>query len=440
MPVGPTTKLPALSTASFEAPGSHHAKRSDPCRRVPNLRSRAESAGCEDTLHRARRRASAARPPHRRQDSHVASLSDPFAPLDQSFVDLVAEGYNLSGRWPVWQFVQLHLQRTGADAVEIFRRLPTWQQNYRAANCGSGTVPEPATQVWLTTAGIAHVSKPLRTQRLDQLIAALLASLRLANERARRVEPDPLQALDERVDGTEFTAVVNMTAGTGLSAEQLYRLLSHEPPFWGALRGSEGLWSLEYLKPWISRCDDVGSIEDYLDRIESLVGWPTPTPAASAEDPFALVTDFDHLDLVWRLVAGEPLLRIPRVAIGAKLAREATTHEEFESCLSALADVLSSLNVTGDETGALQKLKGRISELREGGVPGVDAPIEMLRRVTAIRNGAQHQGAAARAVRARGDLGLPAFGTDPATSWRQVRGIAAMAVRQIREELETLLP
>jgi len=67
---------------------------------------------------------------------------------------------------------------------------------------------------------------------VQRLVDAFLAALRTAAVMQRGIEPELTQPVEAEGPSDDFTRTVNMTAGTELSADQLFDLLRAEPATW----------------------------------------------------------------------------------------------------------------------------------------------------------------------------------------------------------------
>lgn len=128
---------------------------------------------------------------------------------------------------------------------------------------------------------------------------------------------------------------------------------------------------------------------------------PAPTKSVSA---LALAESFDVLDAAWRLAFGrnKRLLTLNVAASSASLALGCTSRVEFESRLSALADLISKLRV-GDELlpeppDGQQQSKGSLDRIRAvlfdrmppEQHPSIEAAVIKLRKVVQARNAIAH--------------------------------------------------
>jgi hypothetical protein len=187
------------------------------------------------------------------------------------------------------------------------------------------------------------------TPMTDDLIKGFLAAVRFAAVMEKSIQPPPTAVIERTEDGEDFTKAANMQAGTQLSADQLFGTLRTEPATWLGMSQNNGKWTWDLTNARLAPFADVQDVQDYLTRLNERVALPEPPAQLASLPPMALAEAFDHLDLAWLLVNKDHLVRVPRVAIAAKLSQPAASVEEFESRCSALADLLSNLNVPGKE-------------------------------------------------------------------------------------------
>ena len=97
----------------------------------------------------------------------MPSLLDPLPDEAQQLVDLVAEAYSWTGKWPVWQYVaQQAFGKHSLDADAALRNLPQWQwladTGYRAVRTVPATAgnssPTIEARTVLTVYGLFHSS------------------------------------------------------------------------------------------------------------------------------------------------------------------------------------------------------------------------------------------------------------------------------------------
>lgn len=345
----------------------------------------------------------------------------------------VAEGYQTAGAWPCWQWVKQQLWLQSLDAEEILPGMPTWKHGYRSVRGGwSGQLPENADAVALTVHGMTCTEQP----GTALLVRVFLAAINVGLSMQQGITPSVTQAVELKVPGEDFIREVNGQARTNLGVGQLFEMLRGEPSTWRGITMNNGQWLMDLTDVRFSRYAGLQTGQDYLARLEQVVGAPTPVPSMAALPPMALPDALDHLDLAWRLVAKEHLVHVPRAAMAAKLTQPVASAEEFESRCSALADLLNALNLPKPAT--LHNLKAKLGELLGDHAGRAQAAVDTLRRVVALRAGQQHQGADTRAEEAKVALGLAAFAANWEGAWEHLRAVTIQALDTIREEIGSL--
>ena len=370
----------------------------------------------------------------------MPSLLDPLPEDALSFLRVAADGFAAArGCWPCWQWVRQQLwNRHDLDAELILGGLPTWEYDYRPARLGyrGQPIPKITDEVPLSIHGMAYVSPAVPA--VGQLVDAFLSALRTAAVMQRNISPEPTRPTELKVPGEDFTRTVNMAAGTGLSAAQLFAVLGGEPATWLGLNQHDGNWAWDLTSVRLAPYAEIQTIEDYLARLDVLVALPQSPALPEYLPPMALPEAFDHLGLSWRIATGQRLFQVPRAAIPAKLTQAASSQEEFESRCSALCDMLKSFDFPA-EGGSLNNMKGRLSDLLGEEASGrAGAEVDRLRWIFELRAGQQHHGADTRAERARTALGLAQFGADWAGAWDHMRATVVQALTIIREEISSL--
>ncbi len=349
-------------------------------------------------------------------------------------LQVVARGYQEAGTWPCWQWVKQQLWQRNLDAEEILQGLPTWRHNYRSVRAGTnGQLPANADPVPLSIHGMALMVAPA----VQQLVGGFLVAINVGIALQRGITPTVTEAVELKVTGEEFVQQVNGAAGTDVTVDQLFGVLRGEPATWRGVNQNAGQESWDLTDARLSRYAGVRDVWDYLARLEETVGLSQLTPSTEPLGPMALPEALDHLDLAWRLLTGEHLVRVPRTAMAAKLSQPVASVEDFESRCSALADLLNALNLP-PRPATLQNMKLRLGELLGEAAGRAQAAADILRSVVALRAGQQHQGADARAEQARVALGLAPFGSNWPGAWNHLRSVTVQALDTIREEIGSL--
>jgi hypothetical protein len=347
--------------------------------------------------------------------------------------EVIARGYEITGAWPCWQWVKHQLWLKDLDAEEIFQGLPTWRHGYRPVRAvTSGQLPDNGDLVPLTIHGMAHSVLP----GVERLVEGFLAAINVAILLQRGLTPSVTEPAELRVAAEDFIRPVNGQAGTDLKAGQLFGVLRGEPATWRGVSMNSGQWSWDLTDVRLTRYAGAGNVQEYLARLEETVGLSQVTARAESLGPMALPDALDHLDLTWRLAAGEHLVRVPRAAMAARLTQPVGSAEEFESRCSALADLLNAFNLPKPAT--LHNMKTRLRELLGDQAGRALEATDTLRSVVALRAGQQHQGADIRAEQAKVALGLAPLAGDWPGTWNQLRLVTVHALDTIREEISSL--
>jgi hypothetical protein len=367
-------------------------------------------------------------------DAAMPTLLDRPSNDALEMLQAIARGYDEVGVWPCWQWVKQQLWLKDLDAEEIIQGLPAWQHNYRSVRAvANGQLPDNGDPVPLSIHGMARMVLP----GVQLLVRGFLTAINVAVVMQRGITPAPTQPVELKVPGEDFIRVVNGQAGTDLRVEQLFGVLRGEPATFRGVNQNAGQESWDLTDVRLSRYVGIRDAQDYLARLEEAVGLSQVTPRIESLGPMALPDAFDHLDLAWRLLTGEHLVRVPRAAIAAKLSQPVAVVEEFESRCSAVADLLNCLSLPR-QGGTLQNMKARLGELLGAEAGRAQAAVDTLRSVVALRAGQQHQGADTRAEQARVSLGLAAYVGNWEGAWNHLRLVTVQALDTIREEISSL--
>jgi hypothetical protein len=346
---------------------------------------------------------------------------------------VIARGYQTAGNWPCWQWVKQQMWLQELDAEEILQGLPTWRHGYRSVLAGSGSqLPDNGDPVALTVHGMANTVQP----SIKLLVSGFLAAVNVGLVMQRGIRPSVTRPVELRVLGEDFVRPVNGQAGTELTVERLFGVLRGEPATWRGVTMNNGQWEWDLTDVRLSGYAGLQSGQDYLARLEEVVGIPAAVPSPVSLPPMALPDALDHLDLAWRLATAEHLLRVPRAAMAAKLTQPAVSVEEFESRCSALADLLNALNLPKPAT--LHNMKAKLGELLGESAGRAQTAVDTLRLVVTLRAGQQHQGADTRAQQAKVALGLASYAGDWGGAWDHLRAVTVQALDTIREEIGSL--
>jgi hypothetical protein len=364
--------------------------------------------------------------------------------------------WNRDGEWPVWQYVDYRLYAHGLVAAEVLQSLPIVGGGSPARlrygltfNSDNHWLPNDSTRLELTVAGLWH----LRPES-GLLLRAFTEAFRFLVERVQMLEPSPSQVVQVTVSSGEVArrlAEAGIPQVSGPAAEIVVRkvgqLLEREPYLWsGFMRPdlASERWELR-INPVLREFRGVTTPADYVGRIEELVEPPAPVAQPLTAAPLDVPYAVGYLDAVWKSKTGSRLFVNLDPASVARLTQDCGNEEEFNSLMSALADVLGQAVTPGTVT---PPQRGALEQVRDWLVPQMDAAaadrvstaLGKLIRLRHIRVSTQHSDARHKAVTAFGEIGLPF----PPVTWNQAwTHIAVMthgALDVLREEVHAGLP
>jgi hypothetical protein len=160
--------------------------------------------------------------------------------------------------------------------------------------------------------------------------------------------------------------------------------------------------------------------------------------------PFTLVAALDYLDTIWRLAEGtkKHLFSYLSAERTAQLVAPAQSSNEFESRLSALAEILRTVGQAvpppKGRDSPLEGLRSSLIEKLPDSAARISAAVATLHAVIDVRDGTQHTRAATKGARALIALGIgyPPLRWDVA--WLSVQARTIEALEVLREELAAL--
>ncbi len=221
-------------------------------------------------------------------------------------------------------------------------------------------------------------------------------------------------------------------------------MIGHEPTLWlnTYTAGPAPVWEIARA---IIPYSEVSTIEEYLTILMSQIIQPPPARSPILQSSLGLPEAIDYLDVVWRLRFGRKLVSLPGAEKTVELASPCATSEEFRSRVSAIADLLSRIDVPDPDQG-LETREGSLSRLdsflqtRLDDVASsrVTDAIEILRAVTSIRASSQHHGAHPRGARGFDALGVPYPPNDWGEAWAHVQLATIDALNTIRDEVRSI--
>jgi hypothetical protein len=162
--------------------------------------------------------------------------------------------------------------------------------------------------------------------------------------------------------------------------------------------------------------------------------------------PLALPEAFDYLDACWRLAFGkrQPLVRLHNLAEVAILSLPCATRDELIARLSALADLLKSMDIpdrllpepSSVQDGSLNRLEACLKGcLDEAEYPACERAITILRAVNKIRVSFQHSATARELPAVCAPLALPYPFPAWDETWERISATVTEALGVIREAI-----
>jgi len=377
----------------------------------------------------------------------MPSLLDPLPDEGQQLVDLVAEVYNKTGIWPVWQFVVQHaFGKHGMDADAALRNLPQWPGvgvgSYQAVRTvpavAGNSSPDIEARTILTVYGLCHA----RGDEEHPLVHAFRKAVEVGAEQQGGATLSPLKATPINVGGDRLTDTVNHRASIDLKPAQLGLLLSGEPlTVGGGVRESDvWVWDLSRhrpLRPYVT-----AAARELLVKLDALLG-------AQAERPYipvsadALPRALDHLNVTWKALTGQRLFYPRGLAAAASLVESVSSGDQLTARLGALADIFDLFMRTADgkapKGGSLKAFGEQLASqlVTTSAQTQAQAAIGRLTDINRIRNGRLHTDATNWAE-ALQRLGVPSSEL-PGQQWDRIRAAAVEATYVIIELVQPLI-
>ena len=112
--------------------------------------------------------------------------------------------------------------------------------------------------------------------------------------------------------------------------------------------------------------------------------------------PLALHESFDYLDVVWRNVFGQPLLKLNALEVGGLLATPCSGKDDFHKKVNCIVDTFDAFQVPVASGGSLEKMAvhlkawGEAEGLTPDDLMPVQQAIVVLKKVARLRAGMLH--------------------------------------------------
>lgn len=373
----------------------------------------------------------------------LSELQAPLTEEQRVLLETVAAVYLQHGRWPNWAWVDETLERRRLAAQIVLSSLP------REAVVGYGPVwptrvapMQPQDHLELTIAGLRHLPEASTLVNDHLILIDTLGAIR-AN-----VSLDPFDTAWPKATASEVAqAAFDLRRRVpGPIHPARLDFMRHEPATWQcvvATGATAEAWTIE-LSPQIRRFAGVHDVDDYLERLSLVLAPATSGVQAPAlASLFTLPAAVDYLDAIWWRKFGSGLVLAPGLERSARLAFDVDSAAEADSALSALAEVLKSLEVPGVNGVGGHPLQRLLPYLREHlsteAMPAIENAVAILNAARQVRAGAQHLQAQSRVVDALALLNLPYPVADWPSAWRQIQQAVAYACDVIRQELHASL-
>ena len=275
---------------------------------------------------------------------------------------------------------------------------------------------------------------------------------------ARRLEaadPSPFEVVEVTVSSMEVARHLTragVPAVSGPAAEITIRnvgqLLEHEPYLWsGFMRPDPArtdAWSLR-ITPVLREFGELQTPASYIEQIEKLVEPQAPLTVPPSSGPLDIPFAVGYLDAVWKTKTGSRLFVNVDPASAARLALACDDDGDFNSLMSALADVLGQVVKPGEskppQREALERVRDwLVHQLGADAALRVTEAFGTLIGLRHLRVSQQHADARHKAVEAFRAVGLAFPPPGWAYAWTHIAATARGALDVIREEVHAGLP
>lgn len=377
----------------------------------------------------------------------MPSLLDPLPDEGQQLVDLVAHVYNMTGTWPVWQFVvQRAYRKHRIDADDALRNLPQWPgigvSEYRALRtvpaAAGNSSPALEARTVLTIYGLFHA----HCNEEHPLVHAFRKAVEVGAERQDGATLSPSEVRPITVESANLAALVNQRADMNITADELGLLLCGESPTVGGGVKEAGTWTWDLTRHRPLRPYATPDVRGYLVELDTLLAAKSQRPYTPVS-PESLPRALDHLNVIWKALTRQRLFYPRGLAAAASLVEPVGSGDELTARLGALADVFDLFMRTAD---GRPPADGSLAAFREELVRRLPSAAEhekareaigRLMDVNRIRNGRLHTDASNWAESLR-RLGVPTS-EPPSQQWDRIRGITVDTVYVIIELLQPLI-
>ena len=387
----------------------------------------------------------------------AVDLLKPLTEAQQWVVDVIGDSFwKEHFTWPTFLYVEAEIDKRGHDLRNVLATFPIIGGGRSQFYGALSSLPHFASinenqELKLSILGLWHCSEPLRPFARDA-VADVISILNMFVVARRSWTPKPSGTTMPEITSEEVLAYQKQRVFDGNEADRnsaqwsrlLYQLMEEEPSFAGGHSATDNTltswkWTVHRT---VRQYKDVASIEQYVERLATLLAPPPAIGHRVTASPLDLPTSLGYLDSAWRLTHDRKhLLHLVSPEKVASLAFDAGTREEFFDRLSALCDTMKGFQVPASSTKnahAIVRMKGHLQDILPPEAHArVEEAVDVLSNLIAIRNGGEHGDAQDKAASSWIALGVRLPITDWAEAWMLVRQRAIVAFDVLRDELIT---
>lgn len=385
----------------------------------------------------------------------AAGLLKPLTEEQQWVVDVIGGAFwKEHFTWPTFLYVEAEMDNRGHDLREVLATFPMIGGGRNQFYGALSSLPHIASinetqELKLSLLGLWHCDGTLRPFA-RAAVADVISILNMFVVKRRSWRPNPTGTKMPEITSEEVLAYQKQRVFDGNDADRnsaqwsrlLYQLMEDEQCFQGGHSATN-----DTLTSWrwtvgrsVRQYKDVASIEQYVERLTTLLAPPPAIEHRTTASPLDLPTSLGYLDSAWRLThERKHLLHLVSPEKVASLAFDAGSREEFFDRLSALCDTMKGFQVPAGSTKdghAVVRMKGHLQDiLPPEAHTRVDEALDVLSNLVAIRNGGEHGDAQDKAASSWLALRVRLPVTDWTAAWILVRQRAIVAFDVLRDEL-----
>jgi hypothetical protein len=387
----------------------------------------------------------------------AAELLKPLTEAQQWVVDVIGDAFwKAQFTWPTFLYVEAELDNRGHDLREVLSTFKVIGGGRNQFYGALSSLPNVASinetqELKLSLLGLWHCDEPLRQFARDA-VADVISILNMFVVARRSWRPNPTGTTMPEITSEEVLANQKQRVFDGNEAQRnsaswsrlLFQLMEDEQCFRGGHSATDNTftswkWTVDRH---VRQYKDVASIEQYVERLATLLAPPPAIEHRIITSPLDLPTSLGYLDSAWRLTHDRKhLLHLISPEKVASLAFDAGSREEFFDRLSALCDAMKGFQVPPSSTKnahAIVRMKGHLQDILPTDAHArIEGAIDVLSNLIAIRNGGEHGDAQDQAASSWLALGFRLPITDWAEAWMLVRRRAILAFDVLRDELIT---